>query len=388
MPVLRQHGVCVNREQHFNGNAPVLRATAPDTSRPSLGARVLIFVALGVVGALHYLTPPNADHWLYIVQRFYYLPIVLAGLTGGWRLGLLAALIAGCLFGMGTPAIWTVPPANVLDQCLEMTVFCLVGLVSGVLTDRERRQKAALHEATLQLRAVYQELQDNFERMKRAEKLSALGQLSAGLAHEIRNPLASIDGAARVVQRETQSAERRHEFLEIIQKECRRLNGLLTNFLNFARPRQLSLELVDAGQLVESVLTLARHARTPQEMVFESHIEHRLPKLECDPEQVKQVVLNLVMNAIQAMPEGGAVHVNVHADGPAMNIDVRDHGPGIEPEDLDRIFDPFFTTKAAGSGLGLSVAHQILSQHGGTLSVARNTKEGATLRIRLPLRQT
>lgn len=355
--------------------------------RASLITRISIFLALLTVAIVHYLLPPGTAHWLYVVQRFYYLPIVFAGLTGGWRLGLFTAVLASVCFAIGTPAVWTVPAANILDQCLEMMVFCLVGLVSGVLTDRERRQKVALHKATLQLHAVYQELQENFERMKRAEKLSALGQLSAGLAHEIRNPLASIDGAARVVQRETHSEERRREFLEIIQKECRRLNGLLTNFLNFARPRQLSLQLVDVEQLVESVLVLARHAGTQHELSLESRIPAKLPKLECDPEQIKQVLLNLVMNAIQAMPAGGLVRVDAHAHASEMNIDVHDHGPGIHAADVDRIFDPFFTTKEGGSGLGLSVAHQILTQHGGSLTIARNSKDGATLRIALPLRQ-
>lgn len=357
------------------------------TAKASLATLASIFLALAIIGIVQYLMPANADHWLYVVQRLYYLPIVFAGLIGGWRLGSAAALTAGFFFAGGTPAIWSVAAANVLDQCLEITVFCLVGLVSGVLTDRERRQKAALHKATLQLQVVYRELQENFERMKRAEKLSALGQLSAGLAHEIRNPLASIDGAARVVQRETHSEERRREFLDIIQKECRRLNGLLTNFLNFARPRQLSLQLVDVDQLVESVLVLARHAGTQQELFLESRIPPRLPKLECDPEQIKQVLLNLTMNAMQAMPGGGSVRVEAQARGSEMDIDVHDQGPGILPGDADRIFDPFFTTKEAGSGLGLSVAHQILTQHGGSLSIARNSKEGATLRITLPLRQ-
>lgn len=366
---------------HFNLESGLWSST-------SLSTRLSIFLALLLIGMVHAWIPSQGSHWLFVIQRSYYLPIVFAGLTGGWRWGLAAALMSSALFANGQPQIWTVPPANVLDQCLEMMVFCLVGLVSGVLTDRERRQKIALHNATLQLQAVYRELQENFERMKRAEKLSALGQLSAGLAHEIRNPLASIDGAARVVQRETQSEGRRREFLDIIQKECRRLNGLLTNFLNFARPRQLSLEMVNVEALVDSVLVLARHAGTQHQLALESHVPPGLSEVECDPQQIKQVILNLVMNAVQAMPDGGVVRVEVQADESRIFIDVHDQGPGIDPHDIERIFDPFFTTKEGGSGLGLSVAHQILTQHGGALTVARNSKEGASLRITLPLRQT
>jgi two-component system sensor histidine kinase HydH len=349
-------------------------------------ARGLILGAVASLGMLQYLTPPRSVHWLYILQRLYYIPVVLAGLNMGWRGGLTVALLSGAAFAIGTPSIWKVPYVGVLDQCLEICVFCLVGTVAGVLTDHRRKQQDALHQATEHLRQAHRHLQDNFEAMKRAERLYALGQLSAGLAHEIRNPLASIEGAAAIVQRESESEARRHECLDIIQKESRRLNRLLTAFLDFAKPRQPDLRVIEIDRLLDSVIALARHAGGNGQLEVKKEIETGLLTLECDPEQLKQVLLNLVMNAIQAMPQGGTVIVAARQSQMSVIIDVQDQGCGISDGNLDRIFNPFFTTKATGSGLGLSVAHQIISQHGGMLTVAGNSPEGATLRISLPLK--
>ncbi len=370
-----------------NGAAPAVSQTQDLSAKHLLPSRNAIFIALGAIGILHYFTPRSSMHWLYILQRAYYLPIALAGLSWGWRGGLGIALLAGALFMIGTPSIWTVPAVDVLDQCLEAVVFILVGLVTGVLTDKQKKHDRALREKTQQLNSVYGELRQNFERMKRAERLSALGQLSAGLAHEIRNPLASIEGAAIVVQRESQSDERRREFLDIIQKECRRLNRLLSSFLDFAKPRQPHLKMVDVNALLDSVIVLASHAKESGRLNFRKQVEASLPLVEGDPEQLKQVLINLTMNAVQAIPEGGVISLRAQQNETRVVIDIQDPGPGITSDELDRIFDPFFTTKEGGTGLGLSVAHQIVTQHGGTLTVSRNSPEGATFRISLPLRQ-
>lgn len=327
-------------------------------------------------------------HWLYVLQRTYYVPIVLAGLWWGWTQGLLIALLSGVAFAIGTPSIWTVRRVDVLDQFLEICVFCLVGLTAGVLTDRQRKQERALKSTTDQLRRAHLDLQDNFESMKRAERLSALGQLSAGLAHEIRNPLASIEGAAAVLQRESPSEERRLEFLDIIQKESRRLDGLLTRFLKFAKPPDPDLRLVGIDPLLDSVITLARHAVGVRRLALRKSVPADMPAIECDPEQMTQVLLNLVLNAVQAMPEGGTVVLAARREVGGITIDVEDEGTGIHRDDVERVFDPFFTTKDTGTGLGLSVADQLVRQHGGTLTISRNSPRGATFRILLPERPT
>jgi two-component system, NtrC family, sensor histidine kinase HydH len=222
--------------------------------------------------------------------------------------------------------------------------------------------------------------------MKRSERLYAIGQLSAGLAHEVRNPLASVEGAAAILQKDPGSEERRQEFLEIIQKECRRLNRLLTNFLDFARPRPPHCQAVDVNQVFDSVIGLATHAIGKKAIVLRKDLPLHLPTLECDPEQLKQVILNLTITAIQATSDSGEVTLTAWRQDRKLCIQVRDQGCGVSREQLDKIFDPFFTTKENGTGLGLSVAYQIISQHGGVLTAANNTDRGMTFSVLLPLR--
>jgi signal transduction histidine kinase len=319
------------------------------------------------------------------MQRLFYVPVVYAGLHFGWRGGLPAAVLAGLAYLPQILATWNLHPSDSINQCAEVVLFCVAGVLAGVLADRERRQKKTLQETAEQLSRVYGELQENFERMKRAERLYALGQLSAGLAHEIRNPLASIEGAAAVLLREPPSEERRIEFLQIIQKECRRLNRLLTNFLNFAKPREPEFASVRVEQIFDSVIALAKHAIRRNKIVFRKDIAEDVAELECDSEQLTQILLNLTINAIQAMPEGGEIVLSARRRGGNVIIEVQDQGIGISEKDLENIFDPFFTTKESGTGLGLPVAHQITVRQGGVLSATKNPGKGMTFSLEFPL---
>jgi len=339
-----------------------------------------------LVSALHLVTPLSMLHWHNVFQHLYYLPIVFAGLTSGWRGGVFVAIVA-CISN-APHDLWsfTALPYYAIDQVLDFPLFCAAGILTGTVTERGRRQRADLERTTKRLTEVYQQLQDNFEQMKRAERLFALGQLSAGLAHEIRNPLASIAGAAGILQRNHHRERDDAECLEIISKECQRLNGLLTQFLDFARPRAPKYQTTDFGAVVDSVMELAAHAVDKRSIELRKEISPDLAPVECDPDLLKQVLLNLVINAIQAMPGGGEVVVSAAPRNDRLSIEVKDEGCGIGEADRDRIFDPFFTTKENGTGLGLSVAHQIVEQHGGILTGEANLGRGMTFSVSLPLR--
>ena len=220
--------------------------------------------------------------------------------------------------------------------------------------------------------------------MKRVERLSAIGQLSAGLAHEIRNPLASISGAAAILARSQELDQKNARCLEIITSECERLNGLLTNFLNFARPRPPRLQTIQLEPVLDNVLELASHGVRGKAVRFEKQVTSGLPLVECDPEQLEQVLLNLMINAIEASPEGGTVTLSAAAEQSRIVIGVVDSGHGVAPAHIDRLFDPFFTTKEHGTGLGLPVAHQIMRQMGGSLLAQANGGQGMTFSVVLP----
>ena len=349
--------------------------------------------SLAGIAAIHMITPVAQLHWHNALQHLYYLPIVFAGLSFGWQGGLAAALLAALSNAPHNFMTWTTSPNYAIDQLWEIPLFCSAGMLTGVLAERGRRQRAELERTTARLTEVYRRLQDNFESMKRAERLFALGQLSAGLAHEVRNPLASLAGAAGILQRNPRLDKKDVECVEIIAKECRRLNSLVTQFLDFARPRAPRFQTIDAGQLLHSALQLAEHAVEGRpEIVLRRQTGAGVDTFEGDPEQLTQVLLNLLLNAIQATATeaasgGGEVLLNAELRDGRILIQVVDQGCGIGEEDRERIFDPFFTTKTNGTGLGLSVAHQIVEQHGGILSAAPNAGRGTTFSMLLPLKR-
>lgn len=305
----------------------------------------------------------------------YGVAVAAAALRHGWRGGLGAAAGAAfCLYALRPDAAWPALIAPVLP-------LVVLALVVGWMGERDRRQKFHYQKLASQLSSVYEKVQANFEGMKRAERLSALGQLSAGLAHEIRNPLASISGAADILKRNQEMDAKQARCVEIISSECQRLNGLLTNFLNFARPRPPRFQTVEVESVLDNVLTLAGHGIRGRTVHFHRSVEPGLPRIECDPEQLEQVLLNLMINAIEASPDGSTVELAAVNDEKGIAVKVIDHGHGVPPSDVDRLFDPFFTTKEHGTGLGLPVAHQIMRQMGGSLLAQKNSGQGMTFAV-------
>ncbi len=308
----------------------------------------------------------------------YAIPVVLAAVLDGWGGGLaVAALSAGGALAFG-------PHQALPARALEPFALILVASVTAAMSGRERRLRRHYQQVADQLSSVYEKVQANFEGMKRTERLSAIGQLSAGLAHEIRNPLASISGAAAILARSQNLEQKNAKCLEIITSECERLNGLLTNFLNFARPRAPHLQTIHLEPVLDNVLELASHGVRGKTVRFEKKVEFGLQPVECDPEQLEQVLLNLMINAIEASPEGGTVTLSAAAGESRIAIGVVDHGHGVAAAHIDRLFDPFFTTKEHGTGLGLPVAHQIVRQMGGALLAQANAGHGMTFSVVLP----
>lgn len=350
---------------------------APSPAAARWRPAALAAAGIAITSAGHYLTPPEYLLWHGLFQRLYYLPVVYAAIAYGWQGGLAAALVSGALYIPHIMMTWAHQHHYAWEQYAEIFMFFAVGLVTGILADRERRRRA-------ELQAMNVELQNTFEQVKRADRLSAIGQLAAGLAHEIRNPLASIDGAAEVLQASGDSDQLRKETLEIIRRECGRLFGLLTRVLDFARPRSPQWKAAELEPLLRGVAELVGHS-AGKGIVLRCDVPPGLPQLRCDAEQIEQVFLNLTINAVQAMPQGGEVVLTAGVNAGEIIIRVRDGGPGIAAENLDKVFDPFFTTKDTGTGLGLSVAHQIVTQHGGSIAAANHEGGGAEFSVRFPL---
>ena len=312
-----------------------------------------------------------------VVVPFYALPVALASRHGGWKGGTItAAAFAAFLF--------TSPGLTFSHAAAASIALLCLGLALGWRAGRDMSEKTHYQRLAENLSNVTEKAQANMEGMKRAERLSALGQLSAGLAHEIRNPLASISGAAAILRRDQELDSKKGKCVSIIISECQRLDGLLTNFLNFARPRPPCFQNVDLQPILENTLALASHGIRSKTVYISLQISTPIPRVECDPEQLEQVLLNLMLNAIEASPEGGTVTLAALVEGSDVAVKVIDLGHGVAAAHVDRLFDPFFTTKEHGTGLGLPVAHQIVRQMGGSILAHKNPGQGMTFSVTLP----
>jgi signal transduction histidine kinase len=345
----------------------------------------LVVITMSVITMGHYATPHAYVFLHAIFQHLYYIPIILGAVFFGWRGGLLTAACTAMCYVPHIHQWGEVDRNYTLNQYAELGSFFLLSVVTGFLADRERGRARQLQQKSIELEHANRELEESFERVKQADRLAAVGQLAAGLAHEIRHPLASIDGAINILENPESPEELQAEFRGIVRKECRRLSGLLTELLDFAKPRRPRLQQVDFANRVTEVAGVAR-SMAGNRIEIQVDVGGGLPLIECDEEQIKQVMLNLLMNAAQAMPEGGLITVTAYKEGSEIALSVCDEGEGVPDELASRIFDPFFTTREAGTGLGLAVVHQIVMQHGGRIEVGKNGAKGTRFTIHLPIR--
>ncbi|MDZ7761390.1 MAG: ATP-binding protein [Desulfovermiculus sp.] len=228
----------------------------------------------------------------------------------------------------------------------------------------------------------------------RSEKLISLGRFSAGVAHEIRNPLNAIKGAIVFLQRRRSEDGLVQEYITLISEEIDRLNRFVSEFLNFAKEKQLNIVRTDLNRLIRNVQHLHSTKAEDHNVRFLNHLDPFLPHVPLDSDQMEQVLVNCLLNAIEAMPKGGEVHftTTVERDGflnsqTTIKIIIEDTGIGISPEHLQNIFDPFFSTKETGTGLGMPLSLGIVESHGGSLKVTSDAGEGTRVVIELPFEQ-
>ena len=349
----------------------------------------VIVVTIILVTVLHFLTPTDQIVWHEIYQRLYYLPIIAAALLFGLKGGLSASFFTTVIYSPHIYLHWQQGHFDYsINQYAEIVIFNLVGGVMGALGDRLRKARERSEQNAEQKRQAYEQLQATFQQLLQAEKLTSLGELSAGIVHEVRNPLASIKGAIEILEDELKTDSPRREFADLARKEIDRLDKLVGEFLRFARPAEPAKAHSDPNTIVESVSALIENQAAAQSVTIVKNLQKYIPSVLVDPEQIKQVMLNLAINGLQAMdhPNGSDKTLTfrtIERDRKCV-IEVEDSGPGIDKDDLAKIFDPFFTTKENGVGLGLSIAHKIAAQHEGILT-AQNSAQGALFCLILPI---
>lgn len=328
-----------------------------------------LFITIAIISLLHYLSPTSYHHLHAIFQRLYYLPIILSAYWFGAKYGFATALVTGFLY---TPHIffqWSFDPMESFTQYVEIGMFIIIGTLVGFLSDIQKRQHREINEANLKIH--------------RMDRLSLLGQLAAGLAHEIRNPLGSLIGSADIIKSEINKDNEKYEFIDIIDKELHRLKGKLDEFLKFAKtapPQKIPNNLND---VIKGAVSLTDKSASKGNVKINLNIAQNMPLREIDGEQIKQIIVNLVLNSIQAMPDGGEIVIDSKFDDNSISFSVKDNGSGFPLEEVEEIFKPFFTTKEEGIGLGLAIVKELILSMGGTISAASND-DGTIFNVRIP----
>lgn len=363
-------------------------ASVPEVRRRDLSrgwSVALLIGAVVAVSVLHYFTPPAYVHWHQVYQRLYYLPILFAAFWYGLRGGLGIALITSALYLPHIVLHWGHEPLYRSNQLAEILLFLVISSVAGLLSDRIRKEREEHRRTAEELARAYEQLQTTFERLRLVDRLSALGALSAGMAHEIKNPLGSITGSIEILESAVPEHDERREFVTILKKEIQRLSRIVSDHLDLVRREAPRREPQDLGRIVGSVVELTRKEAAKKGVELSLTIGDDLPTVAVDGQQVHQAILNLVINAVQAQADGGRVALEVRRSGERLSVWVEDDGPGLDDESLTRAFEPFYTTKAGGTGLGLSIAFQIADQHGGDLRVENSRSGGARFCFEIPL---
>jgi len=260
------------------------------------------------------------------------------------------------------------------------------------MSQMERNQRMRYEDALKRLDESHQKLKEQTEvlfqteeQLRRADLFSALGVISAGMAHEIRNPLGSIKGAVEILKDDYRPDEANYEFINILLKETDRLNRIVQEFLDFARPTEPAFQSTDINEAIESVLLLIAQEANKRGVKMHKELDNALGTYSLDAGMIKQAFLNLTLNALQAMPQGGILTVRSGRQGDILEVKISDTGVGITEESRRRLFTPFFTTKKNGTGLGLVITYRIIENHRGSIEVVSEPGKGSTFTVRIPV---
>ncbi|WP_407313330.1 ATP-binding protein [Desulfosporosinus sp. SB140] len=354
---------------------------------------IAIGLVVAILTAIHYTNYHYEMNYHILLQFAYYLPVIYAAMRFGPAGGILSGLVITLLILPFMTHFHDMNPSAVYTQWVEIGLINVIGWLTGFLTGQERRAKRKYQLAlTVQKELVEKLRREGLERerleeeIRQTERLTALGHMSAGLAHELRNPLGIMKVSIQLLAQEKVDDGVVSEYCRVLLEECERLNRLVNEFLSFARPKEPIRGRVTMGKLLDEGVALIQPALRQHHIQLKqvrSHLDEQ--EVEVDLDQMKQVILNILLNAIDAQNEGGIICIEgVQQEGFA-GLAFSDEGPGISPDTMPYIYDPFFTTKEKGTGLGLSVVHRILDQHGGKITAANRLERGVRVEILLPI---
>jgi signal transduction histidine kinase len=357
---------------------------------------ILVLVVIGI-GLLHFFTPGYMIFYHDMYRRLSYFPIVIGALFFGVRGGFSLAVLSSIAFIPHVLLYIGEGSGTYLSELTEIVLYLAAGTVTGMIAGKESRLRNRYKELSEKLEKSYDKLHSETqllleveEQLSAAQKLSALGQLSASLAHEIKNPLSSIKGTAEILLDEFPPGHPKREFVEILLKETTRLNNTVEEVLGFSRrgmKGKKEEETESLANIIDRVTSLlASQLRKKSINLIVSGWETG-KDFYVAGEKLSQVFLNIILNAIDSVPQKGEVTIKTEKLENGFAVSITDNGPGVPEENQEKIFGPFYSDKDGGTGLGLSISRKIVESYGGTLTVSNATPGGACFTVFLPERR-
>ncbi|NOX36745.1 MAG: sensor histidine kinase [Calditrichaeota bacterium] len=380
---------------------------------------VIILLLIALISFLHYSTPTNKWQFHIIYMQSYFIPILIGALQFGVKGGLGSAIVISLIYFPHIMLQWGGINENNLLRFIQIVLFNVIGYFTGLKAEREAEEKRRFQEVALQLQQSFRKIQEQAtklaeleEQLRITDRLAIVGELSASLAHEVRNPLGAIQGAVEILRDEVPKDPNTEKFFDILLQETRRLSDVVENYLGLARKDKHVLSKFDVREVLQTSMVLFEKSAQKAGIDMEMDLPDFPVILYGDAIQLQQIMLNLLLNAREAMPHGGKIEIRcrlvsgapaetkpTHQDESDTSnasvpspenirewvcISVQDSGVGIPPENLHRIFDPFFTTKARGTGLGLAIVKRIVEKNGWRISVDSQPGEGTRFDLYIP----
>lgn len=356
---------------------------------------VLVLVVIGI-GMLHFLTPGYMIFHHDMYRRLSYFPIVLGAIWFGVWGGLVLAVMSSIAFIPHVLLYIGQGAETYLSELTEIVLYLAAGTVTGIIAGRESLLRSRYKELSEKLEKSYAKLHRETqllleveEQLSAAQKFSALGQLSASLAHEIKNPLASIKGTAEILLDEFPPGHPKREFVEILLKETSRLNSTVEEVLQFSRRGRRDSGKKDAAsepisRVLERVKNLLANQMAKKSISFSVTGSETGNSFYVAGDKLSQVFLNLILNAIDAVPLRGTIAVKMEKKNNTLLVSVEDNGPGVPEENKEKIFTSFYSSKDGGTGLGLSISRKIIESYGGQITFSTGENGGSCFMISLP----
>ena len=338
-----------------------------------------------IIGILHYVTPGYMVLYHDTYRRLSYFPIAIGAIIYGLSGGITLAILSCLSFIPHLFMFWAQGPEAYYSELSEVIFYMAAGLVIGFISSRENKLRKKLAASYKRLHGQAIRLVKAEKQLGHSQKLSMLGHVSASLAHEIKNPLASIKGAAEILADEVPKGHEKHEFIEIMRSEISRLNNSVEEVLKYCRGQQVTSEtkLEPINSIISRVVSLVDN-KVKEKQITITNNSKEAPDFFADSTAMIQVLLNILLNAIDAVGKHGKIKINHFHENGGYRIDILDNGPGIAASIKKDLFEPFVTFKDGGTGLGLSISKKLLKSFGGDISLAESSPRGAVFNIYLP----